>query len=232
MLRAVIFDFDGVIADSERLHLAGFRHALGMLDISVSEAAYFERYLGFDDRDAFRAMLEDSGHVADQELVHELMASKEKAFRELIRDNVRIFPGVRHLLDALHGQPHPIATAIGSGALRSEILLILEASGLRPFFDVIVSADDVARGKPDPETFTEACRRLGPVCEQLTAAECLVIEDSIGGLEAAARAGMKRIGVTNSHASDELEADLVVASLEELNYERCASLFGVSDRSR
>jgi len=225
VLRAVIFDFDGVIADSERLHLAGFRHALGILDISVSEAAYFERYLGFDDRDAFRAILEDNGRTADRKLVRELMASKEKAFRQLVVDNVRIFPGVDDLVRSLRANDRPVATAIGSGALRSEILLVLETTGLRPYFDVVVSADDVAHGKPDPETFTEACRRLTALQDQLVPGECLVIEDSMGGLEAAARAGMKRIGVCNSYARADLDADLVVESLEELTYERCASLF-------
>jgi beta-phosphoglucomutase len=225
MLRAVIFDFDGIIADSERLHLAGFRLALAALDISISEAAYFERYLGFDDRDAFRAILTDNARAIDDGVVRELMASKERAFRDLVRDSVRIFPGVRELLQDLRKAPQPVATAIGSGALRSEISLILEASELRTYFDVVVSADDVAHGKPDPETFIQACHRLAESCDRLTAEECLVIEDSTGGLDAAARAGMKRIGVTNSYSADQLEADLVVASLEDLSYQRCAALF-------
>lgn len=224
-LRAVIFDFDGVVADTERLHLAGFRHALGALEIDLSEVDYFERYLGLDDRDGFAAILADNRREADESTVAGLMSSKERAFRDLVSERVRIFPGVRELLHDLRGGAEPLATAIGSGALGSEILLVLDICGLAGSFETIVAADHVTLGKPDPETFLLACERLRTRCERLEPAECLVIEDSPGGLGAAERAGMKTLAVTNSFTASQIEADLIVDSLEQVDRRRCEALF-------
>ncbi len=220
MLGAVIFDFDGVIADDELLHLAGFRQALASYGITVSEADYFTRYVGLNDRDGFKAILEDNRGRAEPDAVWALMADKARIFKELVSDRVRIFPGVEGLLGQLASGPEPVPTAIGSGALRSEIDLVLAAAGLGGFFREIVAADDVSNGKPDPETFLEAGRRLG-----VDPGRCVVIEDSTGGLEAAARAGMRRVAVANTYQAAELEADLVVGSLEGLTRTDLESLF-------
>lgn len=226
MLRAVIFDFDGVIADDERLHLQGFRLALSARGISLSEQQYWERYLGLDDRDAFEAILRDNSVDLDAAAVGELMHRKESAFRSLAQERVAMFPGVRELLAELKSQPDSLVTAIGSGALRSEILLVLGLLDLKAQFDVIVSANDVAHGKPHPETFVTACARLAEAAAPgLVPEECLVIEDSIAGLQAARAAGMRCVGVTNSYAAARLDADLVVASLADLSRERCEWLF-------
>ena len=224
MLRAIIFDFDGVIADTERLHLQGFRFALDAYDISISEQHYFARYLGLDDRDGFESILEDNGVEADGGRVTKLMEDKAQIFRDLVDERVKIFPGVARLIADLRAAPHNLSTAIGSGALRDEIRLILKVARLDGCFDEVVSADDVARGKPEPEIFLEACARLAArAAPGLTPAECLVIEDSLAGIEAGRRAGMKTVAVTNSYAAHEFEhADLVVSSLAELNYARCA----------
>jgi beta-phosphoglucomutase len=226
MLRAIIFDFDGVIADTERLHLQGFRLALDAYDISIPEQHYLARYLGLDDRDGFEAILGDNGIEAEGGRVIKLMENKARIFRDLVGQRVSIFPGVTELIDDLRASPQNLSTAIGSGALRDEIRLILKVSQLDGCFDEIVSADDVARGKPDPEIFLEACERLATRAKPgLTPADCLVIEDSIGGIEAGRRAGMKTVAVTNSYAAHEFEhADLVVSSLAELNHARCANL--------
>lgn len=226
MLRAVLFDFDGVIADDERLHLQGFRLALAANGIALSEQHYWERYLGLDDRGAFTAILRDNAVDADEGAVRELMQRKERVFRELAKERVEIFPGVRELLGELKSKSDPIATAVGSGALRSEIVLVLGLLELGDCFDVIVSANDVERGKPHPETFLTACRRLaGSAARGLLPEHCLVIEDSIAGLEAARAAGMRCVGVTNSYPAARLDADLVVGSLTELTRARCDSLF-------
>lgn len=225
MLGAVIFDFDGVIADDERLHLEGFRIALSAHGISVSEADYFVRYVGMDDHDGFAAMLADAGHEAEEGEVARLMERKKEAFYELVKQRVRIFPGVRPLLADLRQSP-VLPTAIASGALASEITLILGIAGLRDCFDEIVSSDDVSRGKPDPQGFSLACSRLAARRPGLDAGSCVAIEDSLGGLEAARRAGMITVAVTNTHAAPDLEADLVVDSLEELSRARLESLAG------
>lgn len=227
MLRAVIFDFDGVIANTERLHLQGFRLALAAHDISISDQQYFDRYLGLDDRDGFRAILGDHGVATPESDLRNLMTDKARIFRELVGERIEIFPGVRELVDDFRLRSEGLPLAIGSGALSSEIRLILGIAGLDGGFDAIVGADDVSRGKPDPEIFLEACARLGgSVAPGLVPSECLVIEDSIGGIEAGLRAGMKTVGVTNSFAAGDLaHADLIVADLTELNYDRCKSLF-------
>ena len=228
MLRAVIFDFDGVIADDERLHLEGFRHALAAHGLEISEAEYFTRYLGFDDRDGFKAMLRDAGRRADDGMLEELIREKHRAFRRLVGERVRIYPGVHTLLADLRGGPTPVATAIGSGALRGEIELILDLADLRSSFDRIVSAEDVRRGKPDPETFVTACASLAMVAPGLEADDCLVIEDSMAGLSAATAAGMKTIAVCNSYSAQDLEADLVIDSLEQLDRARCEALWPIA----
>jgi beta-phosphoglucomutase family hydrolase len=226
MLRAVIFDFDGVIADDERLHLQGFRLALSAHGISITEHQYWQRYLGLDDREAFRTILQDNDRVLDEAEIARLMERKERVFREIASERVEIFPGVRELLDDLRGGPSPIAIAIGSGALRAEILVVLELLELRERFDAIVAADDVRRGKPDPEIFLTACDRLAAtVAPGLSPAQCVVIEDSIAGIGAARAAGMRTVGVTNSYSVRDLDADLVVGSLSDLNRARCEWLF-------
>ncbi len=224
MLRAVIFDFDGVVADDERLHLLGFQQALASCGIEISEADYFARYVGYDDHDGFVEMLRDHGRAADEETVSELMRDKARVFRDLVRERVTIFPGVRGLLEQLRRDPEPVATAIGSGALRSEVELVLGVAGLSHLFDAIVCADEVDRGKPDPQTYLRVVERLSAIRPGLSPTECIVIEDTHAGLEAARRAGMTTIGVTNSHPASELDADLVVTSLEELDRERCRLL--------
>ncbi len=223
-LQAVIFDFDGVIADDERIHMAGFQHALAAHEIDLSEAAYFARYVGLDDRDGFRAMLRDAGRDPGSEELAEMMRTKEQRFRELVRERVKIFPGVRELLTGLRDGQAGLPTAIGSGALSSEIRLVLDIAGLSSFFDEIVAADDVSCGKPDPELFLTACERLARQRPEVTPQGCLVIEDSPSGLRAARAAGMSTVAVTNSFPRESLEADLVIGSLEELDRARCEAL--------
>jgi beta-phosphoglucomutase len=225
MLEAVIFDFDGVIADDELLHLAGFQHALAAHGITISERDYYDRYLGYDDHDGFVAMLDDAGSEVDERVVADLMADKARVFRDLVQERVTIFPGVHALLDGLRAGGHPLPLAIGSGALRSEILLVLHAVDLADRFDVVVAAEDVSHGKPAPETFLTACSLLGRSVPGLEPASCLVVEDSIAGLEAAAAAGMRSIAVTNSFAASDLSADLIVDSLEQVDRARCEALF-------
>ncbi len=226
MLDAVIFDFDGVIADDERLHLTGFRQALASHGITLSDVEYFERYIGYDDREGFAAMLEDHGQRADAQTVARLMVDKARVFRELVRERVRIFSGVRELLEDLRAGDRRTATAIGSGALRSEVDLVLGIADLAAYFDTIVCADDVARGKPHPDIYLRVLERLSERQVGLRAEDCVVIEDSAAGIEAATAAGMRTIAVTNSHPASYFQADLIVASLEELDRARCAGVIG------
>lgn len=224
MLEAIIFDFDGVIADDEPLHLQAFREVLAAEKVKVSDAAYYERYLGLDDRGAIAQILTDAGIEASEERISLLAAQKAAAYGRLVAQGVRLFPGVGEFV---REASRAVPLAIASGALREEITAILEGAGLAACFATIVSAEDVIHGKPDPEAFLLAARRLAEVRPEISPQGCLVIEDSIAGVEAARRAGMHCVAVTNSYPASALGgADLVIASLEELRLERARQLLG------
>jgi beta-phosphoglucomutase len=280
MLQAVIFDFDGVITDSEILHFRAFNAVLTPYGFQLTKPEYYKKYLGMSDADCFRALIaegrlqvppervagasargvEGVPRVAgvpparvegvpparvegvpparvegvppsnrgqacpqrserdarDTALIKDLGQQKTRVFEKLARTEGRIIEGVREFLDTLSAAQVP--TAICSGALRAEIELILEEAGLRSYFDVIVSAEEVQRGKPDPEGFLLALEKLNEVWpEPIAPGCCVVIEDSHWGLKAAQAAGMHTVAVTNTYDAAQLkQADRVVARLDEL----------------
>lgn len=212
-LRAIIFDFDGVIADTEPLHFAALRQVLASIDISLTETEYYTDYLGFDDRGCFLAALRSHQRQASLALLGELMDRKAHAYLSAVKEHLAIFPGVRELV---HDATTRYPLAIASGALRNEIELILEEAGLRKAFLHITSAEDVTRGKPAPEPFLHAMAALNrqPAQPALTPDDCLVIEDSLPGIRAARAAGMKVLAVANTHTVQDLgEADAITDSL-------------------
>jgi HAD superfamily hydrolase (TIGR01509 family) len=217
MLRAVIFDFNGIIVDDEPVHFELFQRVLGEQGIALTEEDYYERYLGFDDRGAFTAAYRESGRAFDEQELTRLVDRKARYYRETIQSKIRVFPGVQSLVSALSKR---LPLAIASGALRNEIETLLGALSLRSYFQVIVSAEDVRQGKPEPEIFLTALAQLNAAASParpISAADCVVIEDSREGIRGARRAGMPCLAVTNSHSSDELgEANAIVESLEEV----------------
>lgn len=214
-LRAIIFDFDGVIADTEPLHFSALREVLSGIDISLTEREYYTDYLGFDDRGCFLAALQSHQRQASAGLLGELMERKAQAYLSAVKEHLAIFPGVRELVqDAAARYP----LAIASGALRNEIELILEEAGLRKAFLHITSAEDVTRGKPAPDPFLHAMAGLNrqPAQPALIPNDCLVIEDSLPGIRAARAAGMKVLAVANTHTAQDLgEADAITHSLAD-----------------
>src|SRR5215216_2387526 len=182
-LRALIFDFDGIVADNEPVHCLMFQRVLGELGVFLSKEEYYADYLGYDDRGCFAAVLQARGRAAPASLIDELVRRKTQVYMEHIRQQLVIFPGVREFVrDA--ASRHRLA--IASGALRHEIEFILEQAGIRKEFEHITSAEDVTRGKPDPEGYLHALtalNRLNPA-DQLAAGDCLVVEDSIPGIRA------------------------------------------------
>jgi beta-phosphoglucomutase len=215
MLRVVIFDFNGIIVDDEPIHFELFRRVLAEEGLNLTEEDYYGRYLGFDDRGAFTAAYRDHGRRLDEAELIRLIERKSAYYKKAIQTEVKIFPGVQTLVANL-ARTFPVAVA--SGALRHEIETILSTAGLLKHFAVIISAEDVNQGKPDPEIFLKALARLNDRLENgppIVAAECLVIEDSKEGIRGALRAGMKCLAVTNSHPVELLnEANAVVQSLE------------------
>jgi HAD superfamily hydrolase (TIGR01509 family) len=195
-LRAVIFDFDGVLADTEELHYAAFQSVAAGAGLTLTHADYFEQFLGLPDRDCLAALYARAARpVTDAEL-DRLVGDKRAAFAQRSR-RARLYPGVADTLRRLHAR---LALAIASGAFRDEIEPILEREGVRSLFAAVVGAGDVRAGKPAPDPFLEALRQLRQrAAPGLAAAECVVVEDSPRGLAAARAAGMRCVAVTTYH---------------------------------
>lgn len=195
-IRAVLFDFDGVLVDSEEHHWRAFREILAASGVSLSRPVYDRRYLALDDRTALLAMLRDAGRTGRGGLpsrsgIEALLRRKRAAFLRLIGGRLRVGGPAARLVRAL-GRRVPLA--IVSGAGRKEILAALRRGGVAGEFRVMVTAEDVERCKPNPEGYLLALRRLG-----LGGGEgSVAIEDSPGGILAARAAGLEVLGVASS----------------------------------
>jgi beta-phosphoglucomutase len=227
MLRAIFFDFNGIIADDEPIHLKMFQKVLADEGIGLSEEKYYQVYIGMDDRDCFESVLRERGRETTPQKILELVARKARYYEAYIRDHLLFFPGV---LSFIRKAASKYPLAVVSGALRQEIDFILQRGGIRQAFQIIVSAEDVLRGKPDPEGYLRALEEINrgrSGGETFSASECLVIEDTLAGIEAARGAGMKCLAIANSYQVSELEpaADLVAVTLEDLPLERLEGLF-------
>ncbi len=224
MLKAVIFDFNGVIVDDEPLHLELFRRVLGEENIELTDEDYHAKYLGYDDRGCFTAALADAGRaeLVTAEFIGELIERKAGYYREAIEQRMLLFPGAVELVKTLAAK-YPMA--IASGALRGEIEIVLRHGKIRECFKEIIAAEDVTVCKPDPEGYTKALAALNAnIGSQIQPGECLVIEDSIAGIEAAKLAGMWCMAVTTSYKAEELAAaDWVVTTLLDCDVEALAT---------
>lgn len=225
MLRAFIFDFDGVIVDTERFHFQALQRVLEEEQIPLTWEEYTQSYLAMDDKDCLRTALARQGRPVMPEMIEELSGRKANHFFKAMADSVDLFPGVEGFIRQASGK-YPLA--IASGALREEIEFILGKVGLREFFRVVVAAEDVVKGKPDPEAYITALARLNRLGSgrPVRPRECLVIEDSRHGVAAATAAGMRCLAVANSYPPEELTtAHLVVRSIEQLDLAQVEALF-------
>jgi len=226
MIRAVIFDFNGVLVDDEHLHFELFREVLAPEGIDLTEGRYHEKYLGFDDRGCFEAVLTDFHKSADLATVEMLLAQKAARYTDRASHELVIFPGA---VDCLASLAERWPVAICSGALRQEIAFALRLMERGEQIAAIVAAEDTERCKPDPEGYLLALDALrSTVGEDLEAAHCLVVEDSLAGIEAAKTAGMWVVAVSNTYGEAELRAsgaDAVIGSLNELNPEWVSGFF-------
>lgn len=223
MLRAVIFDFDGVITDSEILHLRAFNQVLAKYDIEISKKDYYRDYLGLSDLDFFNALIDKKVLQPEQD-IELLEKEKTSVFEKLAKTEGRIIDGVRDFLLMLNHSYIPMA--ICSGALLTEIELVLEQSRLRSFFNVIVSAESVKKGKPNPEGLLLVLQKLNSGRHNvISPSQCVVIEDSHWGLEAAKAAGMHSVAVTNSYDASQLAiAEKIIAKLDDLSMDNLREL--------
>lgn len=221
-MKAVLFDFDGVLVNSEPLHYRALRAALLTAAVDISEDEYAAYYLAYDDWRATRLALERHGAAAGADRVEALVARKTAEFDALLA-SVPLYPGARELVESLAAE---VPVAIASGAQRPEIERILDGARLRASFTAIVGAGDVARGKPNPDPYLAAMVRLQPRVPGLTAGDCVVIEDTMAGIASGLAAGMKVVGVAQTYPAEKLQsAHLVVPSVRELDPSRLRGLF-------
>ena len=202
--KAVLWDMDGTLINSEELHWIAWRETMAKEGLAIKRDQFLSTF-GQRNDSIIPAWL---GSAATAERIERIGEAKEKLYRDLVRDvGIAFEPGVATWLHKL--QQHGWQQAIASAAPRANIDAILEALSAKHIFQGIVSAEDVDRGKPDPEVYLLAATRVGVPAER-----CIVVEDAVAGIEGARRAGMRSVGV--SHNNKELHADVVVESLEVL----------------
>jgi beta-phosphoglucomutase len=224
MQHAILFDFNGVILDDEPIHLRLFNEGLVPLGYRITETDYYEKYVGFDDVDCFTAVVADQGGRLDSATVAVLVQEKAGRYQALMDADPPLFAGAPELVRRL-ARDHPLA--IASGALRAEIQRVLAAAQLADCFQVVVAAEDVSRGKPDPEGYLAAlaalnCGRKTP----LIASGCLVIEDTVAGVAAAKGAGMRCLAVAHTYPAERLrDADLVRPTIGAVTIDEIEALF-------
>ena len=221
-LRAAVFDFDGVIVDSEPLHYRSLHDALLEDGVEITREEYWGIYLAFDDRGAIRLALEHHRQAAPPERVARIEERKVARFAQLVPE-IPVFDGAPELVRALAAQ---MPVAIASGARHDEIETILASLGLRGSFSALVGAEDAPRTKPDPAPYLEAAQQLARCEPGLDPAECVAFEDSVPGILAARGAGMRVVGVSNSYPAEKLgAAHRVVGSLAALDVAALRGLF-------
>ncbi len=221
-LRGIVFDFDGVIANSEPLHFQGFREVLADEGVTLTENEYYARYLGFDDAGVFGAIGVERGVRWPPRHVDTLVKRKAIRLEELEREQSVLFPGATAAIERL-AQAGPLA--IASGALRNEITRILEREDLARYFLIVVGAEDAPRSKPAPDPYRRAVERLdATVNSGSNPADYVAIEDSQWGLESARAAGLRTVAVTHTYPAGQLVADLTVSSLDALTWDLLQNL--------
>lgn len=221
MIRAVVFDFDGVIANSEPLHFRAYRDVLADRGLTLTESAYYEHYLGYDDIGAFKAIAADRGQSFTESEIADLVAKKAVRLEALESTGSVLFPGAR---EAITRMASTWPTAIASGALKAEILRVLDHESLRALVPIVVSAEDTAASKPDPAPYLLAVALLATDISALSPSECVAIEDSRWGLLSARAAGLRTIGITHTYAAADLAdaADVVIDHLDRLTIDLIA----------
>jgi beta-phosphoglucomutase len=211
---ATLFDFNGVLVDDEHVHLAAFRDVVAPLGITLTDEAYVERYMGFDDRGAFTAMLKDAGHTLSGVRIAALVRAKKPAYMARIAVSLRIFPGAAELVRRRAARG---VVGIVSGALEHEIRYCLGRMGVADLVAFIVPAEATKACKPDPEGYLLGKSELAK--RGASGGRAVVVEDSIAGVQAAKAAGLRCAAVAHTHDAAALAAagaDVVAKTIAEL----------------
>ena len=209
VFKAVIFDWDGTVADTKKTVMESFRRVLSEASCTISDE-FIERRIGVGTRKIMEDALRECGVDFDEEALERLVERKIE-FQTELTGAVDLFEGAVELLDALHGR---VKIALATMGPRKVVDKLLSEKSIRRYFDVVVTADEAPKPKPNPEIFLQAARRM-----KVRSEECLVVEDSIFGVKAAKAAGMGCIAVpSGAYTGEELrkeEPDLLIDSLKE-----------------
>jgi HAD superfamily hydrolase (TIGR01509 family) len=201
VIEAVLFDFNGVLVDDEGQHCEAMQRVLADEGIALSRDDYYAKVLGLDDRTGFVAAYRHAQRTLTTDLLNLLVNRKSQAYLQLVAKSLRLVPGATEFV---HEAAKRFRLGIVSGALRREIDHVLAQTGFAERFEVIVAADDVSRCKPDPASFL-AAHQAFVKRQPVSAAQCVVIEDSLPGLQASRAAGMPCVMLTTSHPARTLD---------------------------
>jgi len=223
VIRAVVFDFDGVIANSEPLHFRAFGDVLADEDVPLTESDYYSRYLGYDDQGVFEAIAVDRAVVWSTRQIADLVARKAARLLDLERGGSLLFPGA---VSAVRRLAAACPLAIASGARRPEIVRVLDGAGLAAHFTAIVSCEDTAAGKPAPDPYRRALELLSRATgAPIAPGDSVAVEDSRWGIESARAAGMLTVAVTHTYGAADLPgADALVDHLDALTWDFLVAL--------
>jgi beta-phosphoglucomutase len=209
VIAAIVFDFDGVLADSEPLHLRAYQEVLSAMGATLPREEYYARYLGYDDEGVFRTLSDDRGWDLTTTQISTLIAEKTEAFEQIVAGTDVLYPGAAECVRRL-AAVWPLG--IASGALRGDVEPILRRGGIDRHFRFIVAAGDTPESKPAPDPYRRAAELHG-----VPGSSCVAIEDSRWGIVSAKAAGMWCIGITHTYPVSELmDADAIVTSLDEI----------------
>ncbi len=235
VLKAVLFDFNGVIINDEPLHEKLIEQILVEENLRPRPGEFREICLGRSDRACLTDLLASRGRVVTDEYLNQLIARKAKTYLQQIAvlEKLPTYPGLQDLIFGLKATPCKLA--IVSGAIRSEIESVLSRLQLSQNFSLIVSGDDLTASKPEPDGYQLAVDRLNQQFPDLCLqpSECLAIEDTFAGIAAAKRAGISVVGVANSYPFHMLQrcANWTVDYLSDLELDRVQQVYNRSDAS-
>jgi beta-phosphoglucomutase len=228
MIRAIFFDFNGVIIDDETIQMKAYQEVLSGHEIALTEELYFGA-LGMDDRTFVRSMFEHANTPLSDPLLEEVLGAKTDLHRQMIEE-LPLFPGV---LTFLKSASREFQLGLVSMANLTEVSYVFQRANLTPLFSVIVTAEDASVCKPAPDCYLTGLLKLNEFRQHerqlpLLASECLAIEDSPPGIQSARAAGMRTLGVTNTVSEAALRAagaDVVTKSLADWNVDAVKLVF-------
>lgn len=233
-LKAVLFDFNGVIINDEAIHQQLIEEILIQENLRPSSQEYRAICLGRSDRICIAELLQRRGRVLTDSYLTQLVTRKAEAYRRQLEilEKLPIYPGLEDLIFKISKAQLPMGVV--SGALRCEVEQVLNRAQLAQYFAVIVAGDDIKVSKPEPDGYLLAVERLNQQYPNLKAksSDCLAIEDTLAGIEAAKRAGMQVVGVANTYPFHMLQrqANWAVDYLNDLELDRVQEVYGYSKR--